>query len=75
VFKLLVSDRVAFGMPEVLDAVVLLVRLGLCWLCVRSLEISWDLWGKDGQVSSVEFYRAFISWMSLHLLSGMGALL
>lgn len=35
-FKLLLSDRIAFGQPILLDAVLLLIRIWLCWICARA---------------------------------------
>lgn len=47
--KLLMSDYVAFGMPALIDAVLFSVRMWLCLICMRSLDLALILWEKGDQ--------------------------
>ena len=77
VLKLLVSDYVAFGMPNVIDVVLLVVRIWLCWRCVRSFDGMaglWDAYGQ-GRLSVSEVGKVMMGCMGVHLWWGLGEVL
>ena len=77
VLKLLVSDYTAFGMPNVIDVVLWVARIWLCWLCVRSFDEMaglWDTYGQ-GRLSVSEVGKAVMGCMGVHLWWGLGEVL
>jgi len=73
--KLLVSDYVAFGMPEVIDAMVFLIRMWLCWICAHSFDGLLGLREELDQSSLYVLGKIVVSCVGLPLLAGVGALL
>ena len=77
VLKLLVSDYVAFGMPNVIDVVLWVVRIWLCWCCVRSFDGMaglWDAYGQ-GRLSVSELGKVMTGCLGVHLWWVLGELL
>lgn len=73
--KVLVSDYVAFGMPAVIDAVLFVMRIWLCWICVQSLDEIFGLRYDSGQPSPYVLCKVSLSCAGLPLWVGVGALL
>ena len=77
VLKLLMSDYVAFGLPNVIDVVLWVVRIWLCWRCVRSFDGMaglWDAYGR-GRLSVSEVGKVVMGCMGVHLWWGLGEIL
>ena len=77
VLKLLVSDYVAFGIPNAIDVVLWVVRIWLCWRCVRSFDGMaglWDAYGQ-GRLSGNEVGKVMMGFMGVHLWWGLGEVL
>ena len=77
VLKLLVSDYVAFGLPTVIDVVLWVVRVWLCWRCVRSFDGMaglWDAYGQ-GRLSVSEVGKVVMGCTEVHLWWGLGEVL
>ena len=80
VLKLLVSDRFCFGIPGVIDAIILVVRMWLCWLCVRSfggvIGGLFDDGGDDLRIQRTMFdiVSMGLGLVGVHLWWGLGKL-
>ena len=77
VLKLLVSDYVAFGMPNVIDVMLWIVRIWLCWRCVESFDLMAGLWDAYGQrpLNGSEVVKVIMGCMGVHIWWGLGAVL
>ena len=75
VFKLLMSDYVAFGMPALIDAALWIVRIWLCWRCVLSFDGLVGLCGGHGQVSVTEIGKVAVGCLGVHVWRGLGDVL
>lgn len=73
--KLLLSDYVAFGIPAVIDAVLFVTRMWLCWVCVRSFDNFFGLRDDFVQVTPYLLCKVVLSCVGLPLWAGVGALL
>lgn len=73
--KVLVSDYLAFGSPAVIDAVLWLVRLWLCWVYAESFMGLLAVVMGNGSSSPLETGRLFLGCVGVHLWAGVGALL
>lgn len=74
-FRLLASDYIAFGMPEVIDAVLFLVKLWLCWICVQSFDDFLGLREEFDKPSISMLGNVVLSCVGMPLWAGVGALL
>lgn len=75
VLKLLVSDYVAFSMPAVIDAILSLTKLWLCWTCVKSFEELSNLTHGKVPLTLIDAGRVILGCGGLHIWWGLGQLL
>ena len=78
VFKLLLSDYVAFGIPALLDGAVWIVRIWLCWLCVWSFDRFVEMCDDDRwrrQVTAFEMGKVALGVLGVHAWWGLGHVL
>ena len=75
VFKILLSDYVAFGMPAVIDAALWIFRIWLCWLCVLSSDGLVGLCNGESSLSVTEVGKVLMGCLGVHLWWGLGELL
>ena len=75
VFKMLVSDYVAFGIPAVIDAALWIVRIWLCWRCVKSFDDMVGLCNAFGSLSVIEVAKVVMGCLGVHLWWGLGEVL
>ncbi len=75
VFKILLSDYVAFGMPAVIDAALWIFRMWLCWLCVLSFDGLVGLCNGVNSLSVTEVGKVLMGCLGVHLWWGLRELL
>lgn len=75
ILKLLLSDYLAFGMPAVIDAALWIVRIWLCWLCVRSFDGVVGLCDGDRQSTLFEVGKVGVGCLGVHFWRGLGLML
>ncbi len=75
VFKILLSDYVAFGMPAVIDAALWIFRIWLCWLCVLSFDGLVGLCNGGNSLSVTEVGNVLMGCLGVHLWWGLLELL
>lgn len=75
VLKLLLSDYLAFGMPAVIDAALWIVRICLCWLCVRSFDSMVGLCNGNRPSTLYEAGKVVMGCLCVHLWRGLGQML
>lgn len=75
VCKVLVSDRLAFGIPGIIDAVLLIIRLWLCWICVQSFASVLELDEKIAQGGLLGLMKVSLGCVGLHLWAGVGSMM
>ena len=63
----------AFGMPIVIDAVLWMIRIWLCWQSVFSFDRMVELC--NGQLSVVEMSKAVMGCLGVHLWWALGEVL
>lgn len=75
VLKLLLSDYLAFGMPALIDAVLWIVRIWLCWLCVKSFDGVIRLCNGRRPLTVYEVGKVVMGCLGVHLWRGVGQVL
>ena len=75
VFKILLSDYVAYGVPAVIDAALWIIRIWLCWLSVRSFDGLVELCGERGRLGGMEIGKILVGCLGVHAWWGLGELL
>lgn len=73
--KVLVSDYLAFGIPEVLDAALFVFKMWLCYLCAQSFDNVLGLRVHFDQPGLYVLGKFLLSCVGLPLWAGVGALL
>jgi len=73
--KLLLSDYVAFGQPVVVDAMLWMVRLCLCWVCVHSFERLLVVSRGGWHTPTIELAKVALGCIGIHLWRGSGRFL
>jgi hypothetical protein len=73
--KILLSDRIAFGLVPVVDGLITALKTWLCWLCAQSLLmlIQWD--SLSGQTAAIDMGKLALGSMGIHLWWWLGQLL
>lgn len=75
VLKMLLSDYVAFGMPAVVDGVLWIIRIWLCWLCVQSFDGLVELCYGHRHLTVTEVGKVGMGCLGVHLWWGLGEVL
>lgn len=75
VIKMLLSDRVAFGMPAVIDAALWIIKIWLCWLCVQSFDGLVGLCNGHRPLTVTEVGKAVAGSIGVHLWWILGEVL
>lgn len=65
----------AFGMPALIDAVLFMVRMWLCWICVQSLESALGLWKRGEKLEISMLGGIVLGVVGLPLWAVVGALM
>lgn len=75
VLKVLLSDYLAFGIPAVIDAVLWITKVWLCWLCVQSFDRLVGLCNGHAQLTVTEVGNVVMGCLGVHLWWGLGEVL
>ncbi|KAL2045560.1 hypothetical protein N7G274_001988 [Stereocaulon virgatum] len=73
--KILLSDRVAFGLVPVVDGLTTTFRLWLCWLCAQAIMSLMRVESLSDQTAAVDIGKLAVGSMGIHLWCWLGQLL